>query len=339
MLYFLEHSDAGLKKQHNAPNVAIILALALCYYSRLDRQQRADYVRQGDLGPFQRVLEYEQNALLDAMQLDPTVAKNEALRANAFMMVTCIHNRLPLFVVGSPGSSKSLAMQIIQDSFRGKESQHTRLQAEKTIRVTSFQCSPLSTPEAIQQTFERAKRNRGERQTPVVLLDEVGLADSSPHLPLKVLHRLLEEPIEEQIAVVGLSNWALDAAKMNRALFLYRSNPTREDLQLTAVKIMGATPARDLQECLPALVRAYLSVHAAQQQGGALQQFSGFYGLRDFYTMIKQLQACAQIHHLHVTTHLLQWVTRRNFSGLSDLRALELFATELRIGGLALTRL
>lgn len=49
----------------------------------------------------------------------------------------------------------------------------------------------------------------------VVLLDEVGLAEQSPHLPLKVLHQLLEEP---DVGVVGISNWELDSAKMNRAV-------------------------------------------------------------------------------------------------------------------------
>jgi hypothetical protein len=33
------------------------------------------------------------------------------------MMLTCILNQIPLFVVGKPGSSKSLAMQIIRESF------------------------------------------------------------------------------------------------------------------------------------------------------------------------------------------------------------------------------
>ena len=46
---------------------------------------------------------------------------------------------------------------------------------------------------------------------PVVLLDEGGLAEESPHLPLKVLHKELEKP-GEGITCIGISNWALDAA-------------------------------------------------------------------------------------------------------------------------------
>ena len=52
--------------------------------------------------------------------------------------------------------------------------------------------------------------------------------------PLKVLHGLIEPafPKEElDVAVVGISNWALDAAKMNRAIHLSRPDP---DISLQA---------------------------------------------------------------------------------------------------------
>lgn len=43
--------------------------------------------------------------------------------------------------------------------------------------------------------------------------------------PLKVLHGLIEPQFPKDsldIGVVGISNWALDAAKMNRAIHLSR---------------------------------------------------------------------------------------------------------------------
>jgi hypothetical protein len=63
--------------------------------------------------------------------------------------------------------------------------------------------------EQLQSTFELAARY--ERDAPnscvVVLLDEVGLAEQSPHLPLKVLHKVLDE--SKGGSVVGISNWTL----------------------------------------------------------------------------------------------------------------------------------
>ena len=50
------------------------------------------------------------------MKLGPNIARNAALRENVFMMAVCIQLRIPLFLVGKPGSSKSLAKSIIADS-------------------------------------------------------------------------------------------------------------------------------------------------------------------------------------------------------------------------------
>ena len=65
----------------------------------------------------------------------------------------------------------------------------------------------------------------------------MGLAEHSPDMPLKVLHGILVDP---PIAVVGLSNWMLDPAKMNRAICLQRPEPSRQDIQLTGQFIIGS---------------------------------------------------------------------------------------------------
>ena len=50
-------------------------------------------------------------------------------------------------------------------------------------------------------------------------MDEIGLAEKSSQNPLKILHSLLEPA---RVAFIGLSNWSLDAAKMNRAVHASR---------------------------------------------------------------------------------------------------------------------
>lgn len=60
----------------------------------------------------------------------------------------------------------------------------------------SYQCSQLSTSESIIKVFETAKSFQREDTSnfvSVVVLDEVGLAEDSPNLPLKALHPLLED--------------------------------------------------------------------------------------------------------------------------------------------------
>ena len=53
------------------------------------------------------------------MKLGPNIARNKALSENVFMMVVCIELRIPLFVVGKPGSSKSLAKAVVADNMQG----------------------------------------------------------------------------------------------------------------------------------------------------------------------------------------------------------------------------
>ena len=50
------------------------------------------------------------------------IARNVALKENVFMMLVCIELKIPLFVIGKPGSSKSLAKSIIENSMQGASS-------------------------------------------------------------------------------------------------------------------------------------------------------------------------------------------------------------------------
>ena len=68
---------------------------------------------------YYRILCRCQEVLLDSMEVGPNIARNAALRENVFMMAICINLRIPLFVVGKPGSSKSLAKTIVSDSMHG----------------------------------------------------------------------------------------------------------------------------------------------------------------------------------------------------------------------------
>ena len=56
--------------------------------------------------------------------------------------------------------------------------------------MVSFQCSPLSTPEGIVGTFRQASQMQKHKDlsefVATVVLDEVGLAEDSPTMPLKV---------------------------------------------------------------------------------------------------------------------------------------------------------
>ena len=79
-----------------------------------------------------------QEVLLDSMQLVDNIARNAALRENVFMMAICVELRIPLFLVGKPGSSKSLAKSIISESMRGKDSKNDLLKKFKEVNSSVF---------------------------------------------------------------------------------------------------------------------------------------------------------------------------------------------------------
>ena len=73
------------------------------------------------------------------------------------------------------------------------------------VQLFSYQCSQHSTSETILEVFKNAthfqEKKKGQNCVSVVVLDEVGLAEDSPSLPLKSLHPLLEDGTTESKTV------------------------------------------------------------------------------------------------------------------------------------------
>jgi hypothetical protein len=111
-----------------------------------------------------------------------------------------------VFLIGKPGSSKTLTLQVIASNLQGVKSSNPFWRKFPAIHLFQYQCSPLSSAHSILHQFETAKsyQQHAQNVNTVLLLDEVGLAEHSPDMPLKVLHGMLVNP---PIAIVGLSNW------------------------------------------------------------------------------------------------------------------------------------
>ncbi len=170
-----------------------------------------------------------------AVSTEDSIAMNLPLRENIFLLVVAIENQIPVILTGPPGSSKTLSARLVYKNMAGPKSESAYFKKKPRLIVISYQCSELSTSEGIARVFQRAiatQRKFDPRfHKVVVVLDEVGLAEKAASNPLKVLHRLLEPP---KVAMIGLSNWSLDAAKMNRAVHASRPPLTAKDLRETA---------------------------------------------------------------------------------------------------------
>lgn len=70
---------------------------------------------------------------LDHVHLEKNIARNMALKENVFMMVVCTEIRIPLFLVGKPGSSKSLAKTIVSDAMQGTSARENLFKELKQV--------------------------------------------------------------------------------------------------------------------------------------------------------------------------------------------------------------
>ncbi|KAG5853539.1 hypothetical protein ANANG_G00027050 [Anguilla anguilla] len=275
-----------------------------------------------------------QDLLLSGVPLGRTIARNTALKENVFMMVVCIQLRIPLFLVGKPGSSKSLSKTLVADAMQGQAAHSELFRWLKQVHMVSFQCSPHSTPEGIINTFKQCARFQEgknlEEYVSVVVLDEIGLAEDSPKMPLKTLHPLLEEgciddePLpHKKVGFIGISNWALDPAKMNRGVFVSRGDPDEKELIKSARGICSSDRMvlEKVHDVFQPFARAYLRTGEGK----------GFFGLRDYYSLIKMVFGFSKASKEKPSSEQIVEAVLRNFSGRDDMDVVSIFTDSMHI--------
>ncbi|XP_068605931.1 E3 ubiquitin-protein ligase rnf213-alpha [Brachionichthys hirsutus] len=321
---------------------SLIIAVGVCYHACLEEKDK--YRRKickclpPSYNPAKLLQEITvmQDLLLTGVPVGDTIARNGALKENVFMMVLCIELRIPLFLVGKPGSSKSLSKTLVADAMQGQAAHSDLYRMLKQVHLVSFQCSPHSTPEGIINTFKQCGRFQEgknlDEYISVVVLDEIGLAEDSPKMPLKTLHPLLEEgciddePLpHKKVGFIGISNWALDPAKMNRGIFVSRGDPDETELIESAKGICrsDAMVLEKIGDFFKPFARAYL--HICHKQG------KGFFGLRDYYSLIKMIFAVSKVNQQKPTAEETVKAVLRNFSGKDDVDAVTVFTKRLQI--------
>ena len=177
---------------------------------------------------FSDFLRIEQDYLLNKIELDKGIGKNTLLKENVFLLFLSVVTNIPLIIIGKPGTGKSLSAQLIDKSMKGIYSKNKFFKQFPKIIQTYFQGSESTQPVDVENLFDKAsnrlnyyKDNKLELPISMILFDELGLAEHSKSNPLKVLHSKLEySGKEEGVSFVGISNYSLDAAKVNRALIL-----------------------------------------------------------------------------------------------------------------------
>ncbi|ETN98085.1 hypothetical protein RFI_39437, partial [Reticulomyxa filosa] len=170
----------------------------------------------------------------------------------------------------------------------------------KALHIVSFQCTQNSKAFRIKERWNQAmSHSESKFVKPLLLLDEIGLAEHSKHSPLKVLHHLLENP---KILFIGLSNWPLDAAKMNRVIVHQIPNNLDADLKAIGEAIYKTKYTSLKQGDIDMLVDVFKELNKQISKQKLPLCKENWLGRRDFYALIR--------HYMHKP------VPRESFQGI-----------------------
>ena len=289
-------------KDYDIYKYSINLSVYICYYLRLtNKNYREEFTLEMNkiFGfDFEEIPKREEKYIVDNIEMKEGIAKNRALLENIFSLFVCINAKVPLFIVGKPGCSKSLSVQLLYKSMKGEEYSDNKLFNNlPKLMLTPFQGSLSSTSEGVQKVFKIARKNlenknkTKEEIISMIYFDEMGLAEHSINNPLKVIHSELEYDLNEgskKIAFVGISNWILDASKMNRGIYLSINPPDLKDLietSETIAKTYDDTLASKNKEFFSNLANTYFNYKEELKTNHT--KFEDYHGSRDFYHLIK----------------------------------------------------
>eukprot|EP00698_Gefionella_okellyi_P000162 TRINITY_DN10146_c0_g1_i2.p1 TRINITY_DN10146_c0_g1~~TRINITY_DN10146_c0_g1_i2.p1 ORF type:complete len:5535 (-),score=1671.40 TRINITY_DN10146_c0_g1_i2:10-15267(-) len=337
---------------------SILMAVALVYYFRLpvtplevDQQQpqrRQAATDQSLRAVFDDIITHEiaplaytnfrfsgiVNELVDGFstpehfEIPPGIALNQALKENLMAAVLCIECKVPLGIIGKPGTSKTLSLHLAFNNMRGKQSPKEWCKQFHQVDVFWIQGSRYATSNDIKMHFERAVSREREylakhnnRNRCVVALDEASLTREDKHV-LKVLHSYLDE---RYVAFICISNTPLDAANTNRMMTVRRSMAQSKDLLVLALGCLGLI-GEQLSTTTQQLVRGLCTGYEMLMQDPHLRRM---FHDRDFIYMLRHLHRTAVNDGVpvHITPVTLLRALEENFNGISQDQFQKLVAT------------
>ena len=273
LCYYIRLTDDGKKGEFDFTLQKTLLKIVNVYCEGKNKEEKEkeenlldkikyvqlkDEIREYNIKSFSDLLKIEEDYLIEQIDPDKGIGRNQILKENLFLLFLAVVTKIPLIIIGKPGTGKSLSAQLIYNSMKGRYSKKPFFLKYPQIIQIYFQGSESTFPEDVEELFKKAEglyanyksNNKNEDTVPVpiymILFDELGLAEKSPTNPLKVLHYKLEyDGKNEGVCFIGISNYSLDAAKINRALSI--SAPNLED-KLDQIKKTAQEIAKSIIE-------------------------------------------------------------------------------------------
>ena len=177
-----------------------------------------------------------------------------------------------------------------------------------------YQCTRHTTPNEIQTVFSRSiNRQRTYTQAAlpiycVVLIDIICPPNESVQ-SLNILHDYLDK---REVSFVVISNHVLDAGKTNRAVSLFRSDPSVDELCTLAKGCLCDTPndpPPEVKKDVQLIIKFCSLYHKFMEQS----DFQRFFGLRDFINFVNYLKRQRDMRG--ITERLVMQALERNFNG------------------------
>ena len=330
---------------HNDPIESMYLTIAVVYYFRLDSDNRKEFICVISKSPSNRnissdflsVLDKVMTKVVDELVIPQGTALTTGLKENIFMTVVCSLSFTPLTIIGPPGSSKTLSVNIVSDNANGEESPSIFYRNLPRLSTFHYQCSKTSTSKEVASVFDNAI-HRQEKVDPskhkcLVFMDEAGLPEEEKE-SLKVLHYYLEGhmSMKAKVGFVAITNHVLDAAKSNRCVSLLRQEPDKDEMMRITNGVLF--DSHRVSEGYIQIVRyedkSFTKEDFSQRLYNAYfelmncnnREMETFYGLRDFIYFLKFLRRNCHTHNvsMKLSPKTVVHGVERNFNGVEQER-------------------
>ena len=228
------------KKLYKIKN--IICSIYLCYYIRLNIKERSIFENsiddlidkkefKNDLRKgFSDILKEEEEFLLDKIELNKNLNKNSILllKEMIFLSFISIVTQIPLFIIGESGIGKSLSIEIIINSMKGKYSKNKFFQNFPKVKPLYFQVSKFTNQEDIQKIFNEEKNIKNDESTiSLIIFDRMELSTKKLNNYDEIFDLLNLKYFDEKkenISFIGISNCLLKNINLNKGLILSVAN-------------------------------------------------------------------------------------------------------------------
>ena len=255
------------------------------------------------------------------------IAINKSLRENIFAILVCMQLRIPIMLTGQPGTSKSIAVKIVENLLSQSRSQlEEPSELLEPYSKASFHYlwgSKSTTEHDILSTHEKVKADVKKRKdlsekvlgmdddsgglikrtNTCFVIEEIGQIQKAPGNPTKILHQILDKEESQGISFVVISNWKLDDSQMSRFITISRPDLDAEDLALTCVSTFssiftgGSRSTIDVKEEHKTVLRKlydvladeYVKLREREKNFFDKDDHPNFHGTRDFYSTIKYI--------------------------------------------------